>query len=950
MTPQAFIEKWQAAQLRERASVQEHFIDLCRLIGEPTPAEADPDGTWFTFERGANKTTGGKGWADVWRRGCFGWEYKSKGKDLTKAFAQLQQYAIALENPPLLVVSDIDQIIIHTNFTNTVAEIHTLTLADIATEKGLKYLRWLFQSPEQFKPGKTCEDVTKEVAAQFVELAYQLRERGYESQRVAHFINKLIFCLFAEDIGILPPDLFTRLLTQGERRPASFESMCGQLFTAMQKGGLFGFEIIEWFNGGLFNDADVIPLKRQELKLAVDATKQDWSHIEPAIFGTLFERGLDPDKRSQLGAHYTDSQAIMRLIEPVILTPLRTHWDTLKNELAHLMDKANHSKRKTEANNAVNNAKTLFTEFLQMLRSLRILDPACGSGNFLYLALLGLKDLEHQALIEAEALGLPKQFPDVGPQQFLGIELSTYAAELARVTVWIGHIQWMIQHGYNIKRDPILEPLFTIECRDALLTPTGEWANWPDADFIVGNPPFLGNKRLLSELGEDYVTALRAAYHGKVSDGADLVMYWFVRAGEQLKAGKTQAVGFVSTNSIRGGANRKALQFAIEGNKIFSAWSDEEWVNEGAAVRVSLVCFGAIKSPFSAVLNGQIVSEIYADLTAPSNEHNLDLTKAKRLKENIGFDFMGVARVGDFDIAGDLAREWLKLPKNPNGKPNSDVLKPLTNAKSITDRALDKWVIDFVDMTEREAALYEAPFEYIFERVKPFREKNKRKVYKELWWIHAESRPAMRKAYKSISRYIATPRTAKYRLFVWLSTSILPDTAVISIAKDDDVTFGILHSRFHEIWSLRMGTSLEDRPRYTHTTTFETFPFPEGLTPNIPANEYANNPHAQAIAEAARYLDQLRQQWLNPEELITRQPEVVAGYPDRILPKDEAAAHVLKQRTLTHLYNQRPKWLIHAHQELDRAVAKAYGWDNHQLSDEEALMRLFRLNREREEA
>jgi type II restriction/modification system DNA methylase subunit YeeA len=280
------------------------------------------------------------------------------------------------------------------------------------------------------------------------------------------------------------------------------------------------------------------------------------------------------------------------------------------------------------------------------------------------------------------------------------------------------------------------------------------------------------------------------------------------------------------------------------------------------------------------------------------------------------------------------------------------VLRPWVNGLDVTRRPADKWIIDFGwTMTEDAAALYEAPFSYAAEHVRPERLNNRRQAYADFWWRHVEPRQGMWRAVASRPRYLGTPRVAKHRLFVWLDRSVLPDSQVIVVARDDDTTFGILHSRFHELWALRMGTSLEDRPRYTPSTTFETFPFPEGLTPDIPAADYATDLRAQAIATAAARLNELRENWLNPSDLVLREPEVVPGYPDRILPKDEKVAKELKKRTLTNLYNARPQWLANAHAALDEAVAEAYGWGDDWraglLTDDEILARLFRLNQER---
>ncbi|MBB1077299.1 class I SAM-dependent DNA methyltransferase [Rhodoferax sp. 4810] len=411
----------------------------------------------------------------------------------------------------------------------------------------------------------------------------------------------------------------------------------------------------------------------------------------------------------------------------------------------------------------------------------------------------------------------------------------------------------------------------------------------------------------------------------------------------------------MSTNSIRGGSNRKVLDQICQTTRIFNAWSDEPWVNDGAAVRVSLIGFGETKTP--PVLNDERVAVIYADLTAGSSEIKMDVTTAKQLKENAAVCFMGVSKKGAFDVAGDLARQWLKLP-NPHHKSNKLVLRPLCNGIDLTRRNRDVWVIDFgTDMPESEACFYEKPFAYITEEVKPIRQNNNRESYRQYWWRHAEARPGMRAALHNLYRFIATPAVAKYRTFSWLDAIFLADQAALIITRADDSTFGILHSCFHQLWSLKMGTNLGATPRYTPTTTFETFPFPIGLTPAdtasnaietlnsgaiIPSVASEYRAHAIAIAEAAHQLNQLRDHWLNPPEWIDRVPEIVAGYPDRIIAKPEYAAQ-LKQRTLTNLYNKQPAWLVNAHQQLDQAVAAAYGCST-ELSEAEILQQLLQLN------
>ncbi len=381
-------------------------------------------------------------------------------------------------------------------------------------------------------------------------------------------------------------------------------------------------------------------------------------------------------------------------------------------------------------------------------------------------------------MLEAEALGLHRGFPAVGPEAVIGIEINPYAAELARLTVWIGEIQWMLGHGYSLNDQPILKPLNSIECRDALLTPLfpnpsptkGEGsavreADWPAAEVIVGNPPFLGDKKQLAELGDEYAGLLRRVYQGRVPGGADLVCYWFEKARAQIEAGQAQRAGLVTTNSIRGGQNRKVLDRIRETGTIFNAWSDLEWINEGAAVRVSLVSFGQTME--KAMLNGQPVAEIYADLTGqmPDATGGVDLTEARMLPENAGVSFIGTSKKGRFDVPGEQARSWLQSP-NPHGRGNHEVLKPWVNGMDVTRRPSDMWIVDFgMDMPEVTAACFELPFAHVLQAVKPARDQVRNLQERRLWWLHARTLSAMRAALSSLPRYIATPRVAKYRLF-----------------------------------------------------------------------------------------------------------------------------------------------------------------------------------------
>lgn len=914
LTAPEFAQKWMGSTQTERAASQEHFIDICQMLGEPTP-NADPTGHAYAFEKGAKKVGGGDGFADVWRRNRFAWEYKGKKKDLDAAYAQLLQYREALENPPLLVVCDLNRFEIHTNFTGTPAEVHEFELQDFLTDaqRPLELLRATFNDPDKLRPGKTRDELTAQAAEKFASLAEQLRDAGHDPQDVAHFLNKLLFCLFAEDSGLLPEGLIARLTEGAKAEPTTFSSGLKQLFGLMAHGGgMFGPEPIEWFNGGLFDNDLSLPLKTEQIKLVEEVSLLDWSEVEPAIFGTLFERGLDPTKRSQLGAHYTDRQSILRLVEPVLMQPLRRDFEETQEKVRALLAEG---KKITRATPAARNPTAVFNAFLDRLRAVRVLDPACGSGNFLYLSLQALKNLERDAILWGSLeLQQSGRFPEVGPQNVLGIELNSYAAELARVVIWIGQIQWMRANGFGYPRDPILQPLDTIQTRDAIIQFDADGSasepQWPPADVIIGNPPFLGGKMMRSELGGDYVDALFKLYTGRVPAEADLVVYWHEKARAMVEAGHAKRVGLLATQSIRGGKNRTVLQRVKESGDIFLAWSDEVWIVEGAAVHISFIGFDD-GSEQSCWLNGESVESINSNLTT-----GLDLTHVARLEPNRGIAFMGDTKGGAFDIPGELAQQMLAA-HNPDARSNADVIHPWVNTTDVTKRPRGIWIIDFgATMPEAEAALYEAPFEYLKEHVKPVRETNRRKAYADRWWIHAEPRPKMHAAFKGLSRILVTPTVSKHRIFAWLPIGTVPDHQLIAFARDDDYFFGVLHSSVHELWARAMGTQLRDVAsgfRYTPTSTFETFPFPE------PTDQ-----QCEAIAEAAKEYERLRSGWLNPRS---------------------ASPEELAKRTLTGLYNGPPTWLVQAQDALDAAVRAAYGWSG-EPSAEKQLAALLTLNLE----
>ena len=975
MTPQQFIQKWEKSELKESSAAQSHFLDVCSLIDYPPPTDTDATGDNYCFEKGATKTTGGQGFADVWKKGCFGWEYKGPSGNLQAAYGQLQRYAVALENPPLLIVSDTKQIVIHTNWTNSVREIHEIGLKDILQAGTREILKNCFANPEALRPKQSRDELTKEAANEFSALAQSLRSRGFGSEDVAHFVNRLIFCMFAEDVGLLPSKLFNRAIELASENTESAQNNLSTLFSAMKTGDPVGFEAIPWFNGELFEDDEAIPLNPDEVKLVRNASSLYWADIDPSILGTLFERGLDPSKRSQLGAHYTDRDKVMSIIEPVVLEPLWSDWKEIFVEIRKLLgneqkyrkqakttsSKGKRSNFSKKANAARQRAETLHSDFIERLSNFRILDPACGSGNFLYLVLKAMKDLEHRINVEAETVGLSRGFPRVGPECVKGIEINSYAAELARISIWIGEIQWMRGNGYEVSRDPVLKSLESIECRDALLNDDGTEATWPDADVIVGNPPYLGAKLMNRVIGSGETKKIRGVYADRLPGFSDYVCYWLEKARMQIISGKSKLAGLVATSSIAKNTNLHVMKKIAENLEIFHAYSNEPWIGDGAAVRVAMVVFGN-KDFIGAErqLNGKTVDNINPDLSSGVNTSNL-----KALSENKKTAFVGVQKSGPFDIPGKLAREWLQLPVNPNGHTNREILWPTLNGSDITSRPRDTWMIDFpIGLTEDMAALYEAPFEYLKKVTYDIDDPNSgslkeaRMKLLEMpegqieWWTLWRRRPNLRKSINKLCRYIATPMTSKHRVFVWVYAPVIPDNNTIVVAKDDDVTFGILHSSIHFAWTKHISNRMGNQSRYNTATTYDTFPFPDDYPVKVTAMELAGSPGLRKIAEAASELNKLRENWLNPPDLVLKIPEVLDGYPDRVVSVDKKANAVLKERTLTNLYNQMPEWLHRNHKKLDRAVADAYGWkdlfEENELSEEKIVELLYELNQSRQ--
>ena len=895
-----FARKWVSYQGNEVQHFQAHFSELCEIVGHENPHD-DLENHNFEFNQRVRTATGSQGEADVFLRDHFIMEYKKPGLDLNQAYNQNLRYRDGLGNPPLLIVADFETIRIHTNFTGKAPDTYIITLDDLrdiqqnATRKNslgivdqsplsvYQVLRYCFYDPEYLEPARTTEQITEAAADIFNKIANELQD--YNSGKdfeIARFLSQLLFCMFASDMGLLKRQVMTEYTQEVGDSPAEiFSERLNLLFEWMNEGNRIASPPIKQFNGGLFDGSKHdLEIVTSIMPLVREADALDWSQIEPAIFGTLFERIYNPEKRAQHGRHYTSRKDIETLVEPVVMTPLRRDWENVKS-----------------ANRAAETdlAKVAIQDFIDRLSNVRILDPACGSGNFLYVALNLLHGLERDVITWSLDFGIDPPEPRVHPRQLLGIEIDEYAHQLANVVVWIGHIQNQARVGNVGEREPILDPLDNIDCRDAIVdntAPEPRPADWPEVDFIVGNPPFLGNKRMREEMGSDIVERIYKAWGDKVPNGADLCCYWFEKARSQIEDGKSNRAGLLATQSIRGGRSRKVLENIKDSGDIFFAISDRDWILDGASVHISMVGFDDGKET-ERDLDDQAVVRIHADLT----DRHVDLTKANRLKENLGIAYQGVILVGPFDITEEKAREFM-LASNPDGIKNADVVKPLVTAKDITDRPSNRFVIDFgVDVTRGYAARHVGPFELLRDSV-DLEAKNTGNSPRPKWWHFASARPQMRVALGDLKRYVATPLHSKHRIFAWVETPTIANHSIGVFAREDDYFIGILQSRVHEVWSRALGTQVRDREsgfRYTHTTCFETFPFPE------PTDQQRD-----AIEDVVKTIMWHRKNMLTP--------------------KEDTPESIIREMTLNHIYNNNHTWLQRDHAALDRAVFDAYDW------------------------
>lgn len=999
LTITEFIDRWKDSAGNERANKDSFLIQFCEALALPLP---DPKNaaSGYCFEKdiklqhldGSTST----GSMDLFRAGCFVLEAKqgatktsggsapirgTRAYDvyMEKAFGQAVRYARELpERPPFVLTCDIGHSFhVWEGFSGTFRGYgarRNFNIQDLKKQEVQDLFRTIWLDPHSLDPSKNRARVTREVAQQLGKLAASL-EGKFPSEAVARFLMRCVFTFFAEDTGLLPEKIFENALTgQWKNRPDTFVRGLEGLWDAMNSGEFWGPVKVPRFNGGLFSESLALKLSKEQIVQLSEAAHFDWAEVDPSIFGTLLESALSKEERHKLGAHYTPRAYIERLLRPALEEPLRTDWELVQAEALAIL-----GENPTEADRA--KARKVIHAFHAKLATTHVLDPACGSGNFLYVAYDILKRIEQEVFSRLQDLGETRQALAldtvmVTPAQFLGIELKPWAAAIAELVLWIGHLQWYRrQFPGQTPPEPILQRYENIQNRDAVLTwkgtrETGQsrWdgktfkihpvtgkevpdkdaqvpileyldpkpAPWPEAEFIVGNPPFLHGPYMRERLGDGYVESLRKTY-AELPDGIDFVAYWWHRAASAVRAGRTRRFGLITTNSLGQPKNRRILAPHLNDKKhpLRLLWvvPDHPWTDEGAAVRIAMTV-GGLDGPAwlgkvvkeakgdspeaeaeSITIAGALVDKVHEDLRAGAH-----VASAVPLQSNLGLTFQGLIPLGEgFLVTPTQWDAW--------GRP--EIVKPYRNGKDITAKPRNRMVIDTFGLDEQEIrTLWPALYQHLFDTVKPYRDKDNRPSRRERWWRFAEPVPLLRQALVGLPRYIVTSMTAKHRVFTFLTGDTLPDQKLIAFALSDAFVLGVLSSRIHGVWASTDGaaSTLEDRPVYAHSVCFNPFPFPD-----------ATAGQKQAIRDIAERLDDHCKAAQARGVTITSLYNLLAKLrTGETFTAKERDQHALAQTEI----------LRQLHSELDSAVLEAYGWPAG-LEDAEILERLVALNRER---
>ncbi|MFN9467428.1 MAG: DNA methyltransferase [Pseudanabaena sp.] len=807
---------------------------------------------------------GKTGFADlVWKRpesngkGGVLIEMKKRGEDLNKHYSQAFQYWTYLvpDRPRYVVLCNFDEFWIYDFHLQVDTPVDTVAIADLPSRSSaFRFMEIAVNTTPVFRNNQV--EVTINTAKRLGELYRLLKARaakdGFTELIAQKFILQCVLAMFAEDRGLLPDDLFIACVQDCISGASSYD-LLGGLFQEMNHKGITPagrYKGVDYFNGGLFTEIHAIDLERNELEILDTAARENWGKIRPAIFGSIFEATSDSKERHARGMHFTSEVDIMKIVVPTITR----YWE-----------------EKIEAANKIDDLKILQLE----LQSYRVLDPACGSGNFLYLAYQELKRIEVMLLAKLASRQKSQQVQMglVTPNQFFGMDINPFAVELARVTLMIARKVAIDKHGLS---EPAL-PLDTLDknivCQDAL------FSDWFDADAIIGNPPFLGAKHMRLNLSDEYIDRVFAKFPD-IKD-VDFCAYWFYLTHNRLS--ENTRAGLVGTNSISQGKSRKvSLEYAVDhGGVIHDAVSSQEWSGE-AAVHVSIVnwCKQETDHKF---LDSKSVPFINSSLKS-----EIDVTKSARLKANLNQCFQGVIPVGKgFIVTEDQVKAWIKAdPKN------QEVLKLFSMGDNLVSNPHgkpDRWIIDFNDMSLEDASNLKLPFEHIKKTVKPERESNRDSKAKKLWWTFLRPRPEMRKAISALEFSFAVPRLSKWAIFIPFLQGWLAGSGSVIVASDDFYILGILTSKFHQLWMNAQNSTLEDRTAYTHNNCFETFPFP-ALTPQPPL------PRGEGEQEDSEPLSPRERGRGEGNKLVSEASQISRGEGNKLAGRERQIPQVLLQR------------------------------------------------------
>jgi SAM-dependent methyltransferase len=992
-TATEFIKKWKNAQGGERAQSQSFLNDFCALIGVEAPKDGD-----YKYEYPVRSNTG-TDFVDLYKRGAFIIEAKQTRIKTTKknenqtdllgssnetdtdsrtsrswdiammnARHQAQDYARILPSshdaPPFIIVCDVGHCFeIYSDFTGKGRHFDQFPdrqsfrvfMDDLAKPDIIERFKLIWENPHDLNPAKAAAKATREIAKALAEVSKRLEAKKYPAEEVALFLMRCLFTMFAEDTKLIPEDSFTNLLEDCTKHPDSFMPLLKELWEKMNDGG-FSTSIrkqLPKFNGKLFADARVFPMGKEDIGVLKVAADKDWKEVDPSIFGTLLEQALDPSDRAALGAHYTPRAYVERLVNATVIDPLLTEWQNVQG---------------TFGDDKIKPAEIIerITSFHQKLCKTRVLDPACGTGNFLYVTLELMKKLEGDVLDALERWGgqeaLRLESFTVDPHQFLGIEKNPRAAAIAELVLWIGYLRWHLKTKGEQPPEPILREFKNIERRDAVLEFDGVDANgqfirprrpaWPEAEYIVGNPPFIGGKDVRAQLGDDYAEALWKA-HPQMNDSSDFVMYWWDHAAEFLTRKKTvlRRFGLVTTNSITQVFQRRTIERHLAAKQpisIIMAIGDHPWTkvtSDSAAVRIAMTVAEAGKhegrvlevlsetgldTDDPKIAFGETAGTINSDLTA-----GIDVGSTAELRANDGLCYRGVQLIGSGFIVTPTEAEHLGLGKRKGLEKH---IRLYRNGRDLTGSPRNVMVIDLFGLEASEVReRFPEVYQHISQTVKVQREEqvqksptNDAKAYANQWWVFGKPRQELRPAMTRLSRYIATVETAKHRIFQFLDASILPDNMIVCVATQSAADLGILSSRFHVCWTLRSGgwLGVGNDPRYSKSRCFDPFPFPA-----------ATEAQRAEIARIAEALDRHR------KDAQSRHPEITLTQMYNVLGKLRGGEALSADDKLIH-DNALILILKELHDELDAAVAAAYGWPV-DLAEDEVLARLVALNKER---